>query len=192
MTSPSDEKEAQERKHEAFIASMKKRLEQAQANGESPEQIRKEFTARAREEAGQQMPKIAAGVGSRWSGFRNFLIVGALALGFAIGLALLTERIYTTPLCEKYAAAHGLVYHGLEYPVIGSGSNTTSSGSCIFVDSAGGSNTIRFRDLAPNAVMALLASFALQLEITIPALFVVVALIAVGIGRLRRKISNDG
>ena len=191
MTSPSDEKEAQEKKREAFIASMKKRLEQAQANGESPEQIRKEFTARAREETGQQIPQVAARVRSWWSGFRNFLIVGALAFGFAIGLALLTERLYTTPLCEKYAAAHGLAYRGLEYPVIGSSSLTTSSGSCIFVDSAGSSNTILFRDLASNALIAFLASFALQLEITIPAFFVIVALIAVAIGRLRKKISND-
>jgi hypothetical protein len=191
ITLPNDDKKAQEKKREAFITSMKTRLEQAQANGESPEQIRKEFTAQVREEAGQQAPQIAAQARSWLIGFRNFLIVGALAFGLAIGLALLTERLYTTPLCEKYAASHGLAYRGLDYPVIGSSSSTTSSGSCIFVNSAGHSNTIEFRDLAPNAIIALAASFALQIEITIPVLFVVIALIAVAIGRLRKKFLSE-
>jgi hypothetical protein len=185
MSPTRDEEEAQEKKRDAFIASMKTRLEQAKANGESPEQIRKEFTASAREESRKQAPQLAAQARSWWNGVRNFLIIGTLSLGLAIGLALLTERTYTTPLCEKYAASHSLVYRGLDYPVIGSSSSTTSSGSCIFADSSGHSNTIRFRDLAPNAFIALLASFALQIEITVPAFFILIALIAVGIGKLR-------
>lgn len=183
MSSPLEEKDAQEKKRDAFVAEMKTRIEQAQASGESPEQMKKELTAYAHEEARQQAPQVAAQARSWWLGIRNVLIIGTISLGLAIGLALLTERTYTTPLCEKYAASHGLVYRGLDYPVIGSSSSTTSSGSCIFVNSAGKSNTIRFRDLASNQVVALLASFALQLEITVPALFILVALMAVAITR---------
>ena len=174
-----------EKEREAFIAGMKTRLEQAQASGQSPEQIREMVLAHAREEARQQVPQVAVQARSWWAGIRNFLIIGAIAFGLAIGLALFVERSYAAPLCEQYAAQHSLVYNGLDYPVIGSSSSTTSSGSCIFVDAAGNRNTIEFRELAPNAVLALLASFGLQIEITIPALFMLVALIAVGISKLR-------
>jgi hypothetical protein len=185
MSPTRDEEEAQEKKRDAFVAEMKTRIEQAKARGESPEQMKKEVAAYAREDARKQAPQVAAQARSWWNGVRNFLIIGTLSLGLAIGLALLTERAYTTPLCEKYAASHSLKYRGLDYPVIGSSSSTTSSGSCIFADSAGQSNTIRFRDLASNQVIALLASFALQLEITVPAFFILIALMAVGIGKLR-------
>jgi len=185
MSSTRDEEQAQEKARGAFIAGMKTRLEQAEARGQSPEQIREQATAYAREEARRQVPQVAAKARSWWFGFRNFLIVGALALGLAIGLALFVERYYASPLCEQYAAQHGLVYRGLDYPVIGQSSSTTSSGNCILVDAAGHRNTIRLRNLEPNAALALLASFALQIDFTVPALFIVVALIAVAISRLR-------
>ena len=44
------------------------------------------------------------------------------------------QKKHSVLLCEKYAAQHGLVYRGLDYPVIGKSSSTTSSGSCIVVD----------------------------------------------------------
>ena len=185
MSSNHDEEQDQEKEREAFIAGMKTRIEQAQASGQSPEQIREQALAYAREEARQQVPQVAAKARSWWAGFRNFLIVGAVAFGLAIGLALFVDHTYVSPLCEQYAAQHSLVYRGLDYPVIGSSSSTTSSGSCIFDDAAGQRNTIEFRDLEPNAALALLASFGLQLEITIPTLFIIVALIAVGISKLR-------
>ena len=185
MSSTHDDEQSQEQEREAFIAGMKTRLEQAQASGQSPEQIREQATAYAQAEAHQQAPQVIARARSWWVGCTRFLIIGALAFGLAIGLALYVDHTYASPLCEQYASQHGLVYRGLDYPVIGSSSSTTSSGSCIFDDAAGNRSTIEFRDLAPNAALALLASFALQIEITIPALFVVVALIAVAINRLR-------
>jgi hypothetical protein len=178
MNSNRDEEQDKEKERDAFLAGMKTRIEQAQASGQTPEQIREQVLA-------QQVPQVAAKARSWWTGFRNFLIIGAIAFGLAIGLALFVEHSYAAPLCEQYAAQHSLVYSGLDYPVIGSSSSTTSSGSCIFVDAAGNRNTIEFRDLAPNAALALLASFGLQIEITIPAFFILVALIAVGISRLR-------
>jgi hypothetical protein len=186
MSSTHDEEQQnQEKAREAFIADMKTRVEQAQASGQSPEQIREQVRAYARAEARQQIPQIAARARSWWFGFRRFLIVGALALGLAIGLALFIDRYYASPLCQQYAAQHGLVYGGLDYPVIGRSSSTTSSGSCIFVDAAGHRNTILLRNLEPNAALALLASFGLQIEITVPTLFIVVALMAVAISKLR-------
>jgi hypothetical protein len=185
MNSNRDEEQDKEKERDAFLAGMKTRIEQAQASGQTPEQIREQVLAHAREEARQQVPQVAAKARSWWTGFRNFLIIGAIAFGLAIGLALFVEHSYAAPLCEQYAAQHSLVYSGLDYPVIGSSSSTTSSGSCIFVDAAGNRNTIEFRDLASNAALALLASFGLQIEITIPAFFILVALIAVGISKLR-------
>ncbi|HEX7605331.1 MAG TPA: hypothetical protein VF348_01385, partial [Usitatibacter sp.] len=93
-----------EQAREAFIASMKSRMEQAQASGQSPEQIREQMAAFAREESRRQLPQTVAKVRSWWSGFRNFLIVGAIALALSIGLALVVEHRYAAPLCESYAA----------------------------------------------------------------------------------------
>lgn len=185
MRSQQDEEQAQDKEHEAFLADMKIRLKQAQASGKSPEQIRELILAITHEEGRKQAPQIAARARSWWTGFRNFLIIGALAFGLAIGLALFVDHYYASPLCEQYAVQHSLLYRGLDYPVIGKSSSTSSSGSCIFEDSAGQRNTIDLRNLEPNAAIALLASFGLQIEFTIPALFIVVALIAVGISKLR-------
>jgi hypothetical protein len=182
-STPDDQQENKER--EAFVAEMKRRMEQAQARGESPEQIREQAAAYAHEAARQEAPRTVAKARSCWVGFRNFLIVGAIAFGLAIGLALFVERSYALPLCEKYAAQHSLVYRGVDYPVVGNSSSTTSSGSCIFEDAAGQRNTVRLRDLDPNAVLSLLASFGLQIDFTTPTFFIIVALIAVGISRLR-------
>jgi hypothetical protein len=185
MSSTSDEEQDPEKERDALIANMKTRIEQAQASGQSPEQIREQIIASAREEAPQQVQQIVAKTRSWWFGFRNFLIVGALALGLAISLALFVDNSYASPLCKQYAAQHNLVFRGLEYPVIGNSSSTTSSGSCIFDDTAGNRNTIRFSKLEPNSALALLASFGLQIEITLPTSFIVIALIAVAISKLR-------
>jgi hypothetical protein len=119
------------------------------------------------------------------SGFRRFLIVGALAFGLAAGLALFVERRYAAPLCERYAAEHGLVYTGLEYPVIGKSSSTTSpSGRCILVNAAGRGDTMSLTKLEPSGIIALLVSFALQIKFTVPASFVLIALMWVGFRKL--------
>jgi hypothetical protein len=170
-----------------FAADMKARYEQDRASGLSPEQSRERIAQHAREEARRQAPQVVARARSWWRGFRNFLAVGALAAGLAIGLALLIEHRYASPLCEQHGARLGLAYRGLDYPVTGRSSSTTSSsGSCMFVDGAGHRSTVRLDKLETNAAIALLVSLALQIEFTIPAFFVLVALVAVGLGRLRR------
>jgi hypothetical protein len=181
----SGDEEDLQKKGEAFAAAMQARIEQARANGESSEQIKEEVTAYARAEARQQAPQVVARARSWWSGFRNFLIVGALALGLAIGLALFVEHSYTAPFCEKYASQHSLVYSGFQYPTLGRSSSTSSLGRCMFADAAGQSSTVDFSKVNSNAILALLVSFALQIEITIPVFFILVAMLAVAISRLR-------
>jgi hypothetical protein len=139
----------------------------------------------ARAQAREELAALAGQVRSWWSGFRRFLIVGALAFGLAAALALSVERRYAAPICERYAAARGLVYTGLEYPVIGRSSSTTSpSGRCILLNAAGHRDTVSLTKLEPSAIIALLVSFALQIEFTIPASFVLIALMWVGLRKL--------
>ena len=186
MNSVPDDKRIQEQAREAFIAGMKDRIEQAQASGQSPEQIKQQVAAYANAEARRQVPQIVSRFHSWWLGFRRFLIVAALASGVAIGLALFVEHRYAAPLCEQYAAQHGLLYQGFSYPVKGHSSTTPLSGSCLYSDSADHRNSVSLAKLVPSAVIALLVSIALDLEVTIPVAFVFIALIAVGIGRLKR------
>lgn len=181
MTSESNDEQTQAQQRAAFIANMKRALEQAQANGQSPEQIRALTSTLAHAEMQRQMPQIIAKTRSWWSGLRNFLIVGALALGLSIGLALFVEHRYAAPLCTHYAALHELTYKGIEYPVIGRSSNTTSSGRCIFVNSAGQQNTLALSKVGGNWLIVLLLSFALQIDFTTPVAFILIALLAVAL-----------
>lgn len=181
-TAPEDD-QARESAREAIIAGLKTRLEQAQASGHSPDQIRELLTASAKEASRRQIPALTARVTAWWRGLRNFLIVGALAIGVAIGLALLVEHRHVAPLCERYAARHGLTYRGVDYPIIGSSSSTTSPGRCIFADAAGRQDTVSFYKLEPHAAFALLDSFALQIDFVIPTAFILIALLAVVLRR---------
>jgi hypothetical protein len=182
-----DDARAREHAREAFIADMKRRFEQAQAGGQSPEQLRELVTASAKEESRRQLPEVTARMTAWWSGLRNFLIVGGLAFGVAIGLALLVEHLHVAPLCERYAAQHGLRYQGVDYPMIGRSSSTTSPGRCIFADAAGRRDTVSLYKVEANAFIALLVSFALQIDFIIPAAFILIALLAVSLrGRSTR------
>ena len=164
---------------DAFVAAMKKRVEEGQALGQSPEEIAAGAREFAREAARRRAPEVAAAARSWWVGFRRFLVIGTLAIALSAGLALYVEHRHAAPLCERYAAGHGLRYAGLGYPILGRSSSTSSSsGRCILVDTAGRSTTVSLSKLEPDAAVGLAASFALQLEFTIPALFVLIALAA--------------
>jgi hypothetical protein len=189
LNSAPDGDQARERARAALIAGMKTRVEQAQASGQSPEQIRDLLSAFAKEESRRQMPELTARVTAWRSGFRNFLIVGALAFGVAVGLAFLVEHQHLAPLCERYGAQRGLTYQDADYPVIGSSSSTTSPGGCIFSDPAGRRDTVSLYKLEPNAGIALLVSFALQIDFTIPAAFVLIALLAVWLRRRSTRLN---
>jgi hypothetical protein len=148
------------------------------------EQAREQMAAFAREEGRRQLPQTVARVRSWWSGFRNFLIVGAIASVLSIGLALVVEHRYAAPLCMRYAALHDLTYKGFNYPVIGKGSATNAaSGSCIFDNHAGHRSTVSLGKTEASWAMDLLITFALQLELTTPVAFVLIALIAVALRR---------
>ncbi len=186
MSSTSNDSD-RDRERDALAAEMKRQMEQAKARGDSPEQMREQALAYAHEAARQRAPRTVARGRSCLAGLLNFLIIGAIALGLGIGLALFVERSYAAPLCQTYAAQRSLQYRGVDYPVIGNSSSTTSSGSCIFVDAAGQRSTVTLRNLEPNAAAALLASFGLQIDFTVPTFFVLVALVAVGLRHLRRS-----
>jgi hypothetical protein len=190
MGSEPDDEQAREQSREAFIAGMKTRLERARASGQSPEQIQELVSACVKEETRRQIPQVAARARAWWSGFRNFLIVGALALGVAIGLALFVEHHYAAPLCEQYAAQHdGLRYDGIDYPTVGRSSSTTSPPRCMFVDPAGHRDTVSLDELQPNAIAALLTSFALQISFVTPVAFILIALSAVSLRRSTTRLN---
>ena len=185
MSAETDDEQAREHAREAFIASMKTRVERAQASGQSPEEIRKQAAAFAREEMQRQLPRIAARTRSWWSGLRTFLVVGAIALGLSLGLAWFVEHGYAAPACERYAAVHELTYRGFNYPLMGRGSAANaSSGSCIFDNRAGRRSTVSFGKVGAGWATVLLITFALEIELTVPVAFVLVALI---VAALRRR-----
>ena len=183
MKAPAQDEQDPEKAREAFLAGMKARLEQGQAAGQSPEQMRESVMSFAHEEGRRQIPHLTSQVRSWRSGLRNFLIVGAMAFGVAIGLALAAEHRYAAPLCERYGAGHGLTYQGVNYPSIGKSSSTTSPPRCMFADAKGHPREISLDSLQPNPVIALLASFALQIDFIVPVAFIVIALIAVALRR---------
>lgn len=189
MGSTPDDEQARGEAREAFLTGMKSRVEQARANGQSTEQIQQLISACAKEEQRRQLPVITSGLRSWWTGLRNFLIVGALAVGVFIGLALYIEQRYAAPRCEHYGAQHGLAYQGIDYPTIGRSSSTTSTPRCKFVDTAGHRGSVALDKLESNAAIALLVSFALQIEFVVPVAFILIALMAVGLRRNTTRIN---
>jgi hypothetical protein len=141
----------QDRDCEAFLAEMRARVEQAQRSGKSPEQVHDEMLEFARQQGRVRAPQLAANMRSWVRGFRNFLIVGALAVGLAIALALLIEHRYAAPLCEAYGAQHGLLYIELDYPTLGRGGSAAgnTSGDCIFSERPAGSRRSRWASSHP-------------------------------------------
>lgn len=60
MPSLSDNQISQKQESEAFVASMKARLEQARADGQSPEQMQQLAMALGRKEAARRAPQVVA------------------------------------------------------------------------------------------------------------------------------------
>jgi len=112
-------------------------------------------------------------------------MVGVMACVLAIGLAWVVEHRYAAPLCDVYATEHRLSYRQLNYP---NGGHSTNAGSarCVFADPSGHEQSISLAKLVPNWVIDLMVSIALGIEFTIPAFFVLVALIFAAMKRLTR------
>lgn len=171
---------------EDFVAAMKQRMEDGRARGLSPEEAQADAREFARGEVRRRAPEVAAAARSWWVGLRRFLVIGALAVALSVGLALFVEHRYAAPLCERYAADHGQQYQGLNYPYLGRSSSTSSSsGRCILADAAGRRTTVSLRKLEPDFAADFAVSMALELEFTLPAFFVLLALAAAAI--LRRR-----
>jgi hypothetical protein len=100
----------------------------------------------------------------------------------AIGLAWVVEHRYAEPLCDAYAKEHRLSYRQLNYP---NGGHSTNAGSarCVFADSSGHEQSISMAKLAPNFGIDMMISIALEIEFTIPAFFVLVALVLAAMKR---------
>ncbi len=60
MTAESNDGQGREQQRAIFIANMQRQVEQAQANGQSPEQIRALTVALAHAEMQRQMPRMIA------------------------------------------------------------------------------------------------------------------------------------
>ena len=185
-SAPNDDQQIQEQAREAFIASMKTRIEQAQASGQSPKQMREQTAVYARDEIHQQIPQLVSQARSWWSGFKRYLMVSAVALGLAVSLAWLVEHRHAAPLCELYAKEHHLNYGQLAYPSFGH-SSTSGSATCNFFDASGHKKLISLAKLEPNLAIDLMVSLALGLGFTFPALFLIIALISGAIERLKEK-----
>jgi hypothetical protein len=185
-SAPEEDQRIQEQAREAFISSMKTRIEQAQASGQSKKQIREQTAAYARDEIHQQIPQLVSQACSWWSGFKRYLMVSVVALGLAVSLAWLVEHRHAAPLCELYAKEHRLNYGQLSYPSFGH-SSTSGSATCNFFDASGHKKLISLAKLEPNLAIDLMVSLALGLGFTFPAFFLIIALISGAIERLKEK-----
>ena len=175
MASPAD------KDREAFLAEIRARMEAARARGESPDQIQEEMRSVAHRRVREQAPIIATRVSAWWRGLRNFLIIGALALGCSVALALFVEHSYAAPSCREYALLHNLRYTSFDYPPLLSDRGRggyASSGDCQFLDAAGRRQEVSFAKAAHSTPVELLVAFALQIDLTTTLWFLAIALIA--------------
>ncbi len=100
MPSPTDKNSSLRQGHELFVADLKARLAQAKTEGQSPEQMQQLAMALASADAGRRATQVVGQVGAWWSGFKLFLLVCALAVVLAGGLALAVEYRHAAPLCR--------------------------------------------------------------------------------------------
>jgi len=164
-------------------------MEAARARGESPDQIHEEMRSFAHRHVREQAPIVATKVSAWWRGLRNFLIIGALALGCSVALALFVEHSYTAPSCREYALLHNFRYTGFDYPPLLSnrgGGSHAASGDCQFLDAAGRRQEISFAKTARSTPVELLVTFALQIDLTTTLSFLAIALIAALFARRSR------
>ena len=186
MPSPSNENRSQRQGQQAFVADMKARLEQARAEGQSPEQIQQLAMRLAHADAGRRTTQVVGQVRSWWSKFELFLMVGGMALALAMGMAMGVECRHAAPLCKAYGAEHHWTYQSLDYPN-GGHSNNAGSATCVFVDASGNDKYVSLTRLEPNWLTDLGVSFAFEMEFTLPLFFVLVALLFAAFKRKQKQ-----
>lgn len=186
MPSPSNENRSQRQGQQAFVADMKARLAQAQSEGQSPEQMQLLAMTLASANAGRRATQVVGHLAAWWSGFKLFLMVGAVACALAVGLALGVEYRHAAPLCETYAAAHHWTYQSLNYPN-GGHSRNAGSATCVFADASGNDEYVSLTRLEPNWLTDLGVSFAFEMEFTLPLFFVLVALLFAAFKRKQKQ-----
>lgn len=109
---------------------------------------------------------------SRWERIRNLVVVVALALGFALTLAIFAEGNYGRPSCSAYGAARQLTYVALEYPSSPIGMPGRRPANCLFVRDSDQLVTVPFAEVAGNAAMAILVDLATTPLLTTPLFLV--------------------
>jgi hypothetical protein len=111
---------------------------------------------------------------TRGQALRHFLIVGALALGFALTASVFVDGNVVRPSCEAYGRAHQLTYIGFRYPAGPIGASAPRTWSCVYV-SGSSILDVSFRTVSSNAVVYRLVQLALMPIATTPIFFVLFA-----------------
>jgi len=125
--------------------------------------------------------KLVANARSARGGFFRFLIVGAFALALAAALAWYVENRVAIPVCLAHGQSLDYTLQEYRYPA-GGGNNYTST--CVFKDAKGQERRVGFSRIAPSGFTEALVNVALELEVTVPVFFVLIALIIAAAGRL--------
>jgi hypothetical protein len=126
-----------------------------------------------------------------WQGRRG-LINQALALvvGFcgALAIAQVAEHDVAAPACRAYAADHSLTYSGID---VHSLRRNQPGPHCLFADAEGNESSVWLLRIVPFGT-DLWVSLAMDLEVSAPALAVLLALVAMGLDRARSAHLHQG
>lgn len=114
---------------------------------------------------------------SRWERYRNLAVVAALALGFALTLAIFVEGNYARPRCAAYGRDRGLTYAALEYPSAPIGIAGRRAASCLFVDRDRQLVTIPFTEVEPRLATSTAVDIATTPVVTAPVLLALFAVV---------------
>ncbi len=110
---------------------------------------------------------------SRFERARNLGLVGLLALGFSLTLAIFAEGNFGRPHCAAYATARQLTYAGMQYPSAPIGVPGRRPATCLLLDAERAVVTVPFADVAPHRLATVLVDIATTPLITTPLLFAV-------------------
>ena len=134
-----------------------------------------------------ELPRVVATFKEKRRGFFLFIKVGAVALLFAVGVALAAEYGVARPACQSWGAPQGYALIQFRYPVRG-GNDYTST--CVFRDRAGQEHRKGLSKLMPWWKESLV-TLALAIEVTTIFLFIGVALLMAGVRRVTGKSGGE-
>lgn len=116
-----------------------------------------------------------------WRGAAPFTLLGVLTTVLGFGLYVVVENGVVIPQCRAYGEPRGLNFVRVE----SFGYRQESSTHCIFESVSGGEQDVLFSDIS-SFQTDLLASLALDFEITCPGIAVLLALLWAGLNAALR------